>query len=243
MLTPELTPALTRRNGVARPLAIGGTVAALSAVAIIAVLDLVPAIGMINPVRRTISEHALGPNRVVYDIALLLLAVGSLAILAALERGGLVRLRSVGAVLLALWSAGLTVVVLFPKHNWAVGPSLSGDIHRVGSLVAFLSLPVAVLLIARRWLRDERWGVHARRTRALGVLAVLSFAPVVYVLVYAMAVGGSWWQVLPLGVIERLLALCEVIAVVGVGVWAIASTRPVVAEPFRSPLDTPAPIE
>ncbi|MCP3800822.1 DUF998 domain-containing protein [Allokutzneria sp. A3M-2-11 16] len=227
MLTPELTPAATGHHGaVARALAVGGTVAVLTTVAIIAVLDLVPAIGMINPVRRTISEHALGPNRMLFDLALLLLAAGSLAILAALVRGGLVRFRSVGAVMLGLWSAGLTVVVLFPKHNWAIGPSLSGDIHRVGSLVAFLSLPVAVLLIARRWLRDERWSGHARRARALGVLAVLSFAPIVYVLVYASAVGGAWWQVLPLGVIERVLALCEVVAVIGVGGWAIASTRP-----------------
>ncbi|MFB9905001.1 DUF998 domain-containing protein [Allokutzneria oryzae] len=232
MLTPDLRPAVTSEAAVAnsavaaRRLAVGGIVAALAALAIIAVLDLVPSIGMINPIRRTISEHALGPNRPVFDLALVLLAGGSLAILAALVRGGLLRVRSAGAVLLGLWSLGLTVVVLFPKHNWAVGPSLSGDIHRVGSLVAFLSLPVAVLLIARRWLRDERWGGHARRTRALGVLAVLSFAPVVYVLVHAAVVGGSWWQVLPLGAIERVLALCEVIAVLGVGGWAVAASRP-----------------
>ena len=57
---------------------------------------------------------------------------------------------SLGSLLGVLWAAALLVIVLFPKHNWAVGPSTNGQIHRVASIVAFLCLPVAVMLLTRR---------------------------------------------------------------------------------------------
>ena len=76
--------------------------------------------------------------------------LGSLAILPSLVLTGRARRGSLGVALGAVWSAALLLVMIFPKHNWAVGPSTNGQIHRVASIVAFLCLPIAVLLLTRR---------------------------------------------------------------------------------------------
>lgn len=215
----------------ARFVALGGATAVLLTVVMVGALDLRRASTSVTLLRRTISEYALGPHRWVFDTAVILLAVGSLAIVGVLVSRGLTRWTSGGALAFVAWSAGLTLVVLFPKHNWAVGPSMSGDIHRVGSLVAFLSLPLAATLLARPWLRHEVWGGHARWAFGFGLLSALSFAPILYAVVVDAVVGTPWWRVVPLGYVERLLVLVEVVAVLVVGVWAIAAAhRPKVAQ-------------
>ncbi len=99
----------------------------------------------------------------------MLLAAGSAAIGVALVRAGVFRARSGAAVALALWVAGLVGVVLFEKHNWSAGPSISGDVHRAASLLAFLSLPVAAVLAGRPWLR-RLWSAGQRRGDLAGGL-------------------------------------------------------------------------
>src|SRR6476620_7214933 len=57
-----------------------------------------------------------------FNLGVLTLVLGSLAVLAAIVRAGPARPAAVGIWLGVAWSAALTVIVLFPKHNWAVGP-------------------------------------------------------------------------------------------------------------------------
>jgi hypothetical protein len=200
--------------------AIGGSLAVLATVVMIGTLDLT--VGAMN---RTISVYALGPYRWVFDSGVLLLAAGSAAILVTLVHKGLATWRSGGSAALLLWSAGLVIVVLFPKHNWAVGPSMSGTIHQFGSLLAFVSLPIAVLLLAKPHLRHVEWSAHARWTFGLGLLSVLAFMPLLYAIGLHVFTGVAWWRVFPLGYIERVLVVTEVVAVLVVGVWAVAASR------------------
>jgi hypothetical protein len=180
----------------------------------------------VGPLRRTISEYALGDYRPVFDVAVLLLAAGSIGILTALVHKGLTRWRSGGSIALSLWSLGLLLVVVFPKTNWAMGTNeVSGSIHRFGSMLAFVSLPIAIILLARPWLKDHVWGKHARWTMASGLLSVLAFTPILYAIVMGSMGGARWWRVFPLGYIERILLIAEVGAVLVVGLWAIAASR------------------
>ena len=80
----------------------------------------------VDPVRRTISQYALGPWKPVFDAGVLAVAAGSAAVLAGLIRAGLVRWRSTSTALLAAWSALLVVVVAFEKIDWSVGPTPTG---------------------------------------------------------------------------------------------------------------------
>ncbi|MET9230629.1 DUF998 domain-containing protein [Lentzea sp. NPDC003310] len=201
--------------------AAGGSLAVVVTIALVGTLDLT-----VGPLRRTISEYALGDYRPVFDVAVVLLAAGSLAILGVLVHKGVARWRSVGAVALALWSFGLVLVVIFPKTNWAMGTNeLSGSIHRFGSMVAFVSLPIAIIALARPWLRHHVWGRHARWTMVSGLLSVVAFMPLLYAIALSMVSDVRWWRVFPLGYIERILLAAEVLAVLVVGLWAIAASR------------------
>ena len=125
-----------------RLLAIAGLGGILAGALLVGVLHVVPPSDAVSPVSRTISEYALLDNGWVFVTAVGVLAAGSAAVLVASVRVGLVRVGSWASVTLAAWCLGLAGVILFPKHNWSVGPSASGDVHRVASLIAFLSLPV-----------------------------------------------------------------------------------------------------
>ncbi|MBN6051289.1 DUF998 domain-containing protein, partial [Nonomuraea sp. RK-328] len=189
-------------------------------VAVVAGLDLAGAgLGEINPLRRTISEHGLGTYGWVFGLGVALLAAGSAAIGVALARTRLA--GAFGTLALMAWSAGLLVTAWFPKHDWSVGPSLSGSIHRMGSLVAFLSLPVAALVIARPWRHAGRRG-PALAAFGLGLGSVLWVVGIVAMVAVGARSGLAWWQVMPLGLVERGLAVTEVAAVVALGVCALA---------------------
>jgi hypothetical protein len=221
---------------VSRLLSVCGSVATALAVVVIAALHVTPPSSYVDPVRRTISQYAHESNGWVFNLGVLLLVAGSVAIQAALIRAKVLAPGSAGSVAFALWSLSLAAVVYWPKHNWQAtgpgrlaelagrtaseGPSASGDIHRAASLVAFLSLPAAAVLIASLWLTHERWRRHARATLVLGILSVLAFTPIVYAFVAEPFTGVRWWRAIPLGAVERALVLGEVAAVLSLGLWA-----------------------
>lgn len=178
----------------------------------------------VDPVRRTISEYALGDHAWLFNTGVLAVAFGSAATLAGLVRAGVTRLGSFGSVGLLVWAVGLAGVVVFPKHNWARGQSMSGDIHRMLSLAAFVSLPLAALAIGWAWRRGP-WAGQARTSLALGVLSALAFLPIPAAFVIAGATDARWWQVIPLGAVERILALTETITLLALSLWAISARR------------------
>ena len=195
--------------------------ALVAGVVLMLALHVLPPTDEINPLRRTISQYALGPNKWIFDVAVLLVALGSALAFAELVRRGLVKPLSAPVVFGVLWTLSLLVVVFFTKTDWTVGPSVGGVIHRYASVVGFLSLPLAVLLVARRVFPDAPgWRLAARGFAglALGVLSLLFLG------VLRMAAGGGpWWLFVPLGLVERAMALCAVaaIAVVMLGLtWA-----------------------
>jgi hypothetical protein len=175
---------------------------------------------------RTISEYALTDVGWVFNVGVLALALGSLAVFAAVVRAGLARPASIGVWLGVAWSAALTVIVLFPKHNWAVGPSANGQIHRAASIVAFLCLPVAVLLLTRRRGVPRRdHPVAARVAWWFGALSLAWFTPIVGALLLAPVTGTPWFRAIPLGLVERGLVMCEVFAILALGIWVLSATR------------------
>jgi hypothetical protein len=203
-----------------RGLALGGIGAAALAATLVALLHVVPPSARVNPMRRTISEYGLLETAWVFNTALIVLAAGSAAVLAALVARGVVRLASTGGIALLLWTASLPAIVLFPKHNWAVGPSMSGTVHRGVALIGFLSLPAAALAIGWAGRSHPRWRTHAYRTVVLGWCSLLCFSPLAYAILSQPITGVRWWRAVPLGAVERLLALSEVVILLGLGWWA-----------------------
>jgi hypothetical membrane protein len=173
----------------------------------------------VNPIRRTISEHGLGPDGWIFGLAVGLLAAGSVAIGVSLARKKLAGVF--GTVALMGWSVGLFLTAWFEKHDWSVGPSTSGSIHRVGSIIAFVCLPLAAVIIARPWRHRER-SKATLVAFGLGICSVLWVVFIGAMILIAAETGMAWWRVMPLGLVERGLAVTEVAALLALGVWAAA---------------------
>lgn len=203
------------RGPAARLLARSGIVGCWLAALAIGALHLIPPTSEISPVSRTISEYGLTTLAWAFNLGVIGLAAGSLAIFAALTM--LRRLSVSAGVFGALWIAGLLTIVLFPKHNWAVGPSSSGQVHRMASLIAFLALPIAVMIITAR-----RGPGSPRVAFWLGVLSLAWFSPIVIAILTS---ARSWWQEIPLGLVERGMALTEVVALLVLAAYAIRTSR------------------
>lgn len=226
MTTPETaTLEVTAAPRVVAPGARAGVAGVVAALVVIGAMHLVGPSSRVDPVRRTISEYALLPGGWLFDVAVVVLALGSAGVIAAVVAAGLTPARSAAVVLLGAWVVGLLLVVAFEKTNWSIGPSLSGYIHRYASLVAFIALPLGALLLARRHRHDP-----AARPFRLGVrvgswLALASFLPIVGAIALRGVTGVPWWRAVPLGLLERGLALAEVLVVALLGAWALAHAR------------------
>jgi len=187
-------------------------------------LHVVPPTNEINVVRRTLSEYALGPNKWLFDVAVLLIAFGSALGFAAMVRHRQVRPYSGAVVLGALWTASLLVIVAFTKTDWTVGPSIGGMIHRYASVVGFVSLPLAVLLVAHKVFPDRStWRLAARG------FAVVSLAWFGSILVGVVRMGmgyGPWWRFIPLGLVERAVALSAVAAILTLVLGMVRAAKP-----------------
>ncbi|MBY6676452.1 DUF998 domain-containing protein [Rhodococcus sp. BP-332] len=202
-----------------------GLLSILLGAATVVVLDVVTALGSPSHLRRTISEYGLGAQQWVFTAGVLLLAVGSGAVLVAAVRQSLLRASSVAAVAMTLWTVGLVAVVAVPKQDWSNDATLGlgGAVHRAGAAVAFVSIPVAVIALAAPWIRSSEWARHARRTFVLGVLSVVAIAPIGYALLVGMTTSTPWYRVVTLGHVERILVVVEVIALIAVAWWVRAS--------------------
>jgi Protein of unknown function (DUF998) len=199
---------------------------------LLVVLHFVPPTNGISPVRRTISEYALGPNKWIFDASLVLVAAGSAVTFADLARR---RISGWAAVLLgAVWTVSLLIIVAFVKTNWAVGPSLGGTIHRYASLAAFVSLPIAVLLAAGAVFPHSRAGRWL--ARGFGIMSLLWFGSILVGVVNMLAGGPAWWRFVPLGLVERVVAGCAVAALT---VLVVGLARHPTAEP---PPGSPEPV-
>ncbi|MEV0461000.1 DUF998 domain-containing protein [Catellatospora methionotrophica] len=219
----------------ARLFAAAGFAAVVTGVLAVSALHVLPPTAAISPIRRTISEYAYYETGWVFNLGVLILAAGSLAVFAALAYAKLIRPASLASLGLLLWSAGLAAVVYFPKHDWSVGPSTHGTIHRMASLVAFLSLPLGALLVTVMWRRERRWRGSVWLTAIPALAALAFFSVIIGAYLLTPYTGLPWWDVIPLGFVERGLATFEVLTVLALGRWAWRASA------VPAPDDAPTP--
>lgn len=187
----------------------GGVVAIAVGALLVLLLQFLPPTSAISPLRRTISEYGLGPNKWIFNLALVLIAAGSAVLFTvhALRHTLPVPALVAGAV----WTVSLLVIVAFPKTDWSVGPSAGGTVHRIASIIGFVVLPIGVLVASGRVFASDtawRWVSRGLSLGALGWLALIVTGVVVM-----LSGGGPWWQFVPLGLVQRLMALTDLLAV------------------------------
>ncbi len=206
-----IAPATTPASALRRLLAAGGVILAMG-VLTVAAIDLSGAGEPGSMLHTTISQVGLTPLAPVFEAAVLAVAVGAalvLAVAVGLRRDHRMQ-ATAGAVLATIAVVGFVLVAAFTKQDWSRPPELSGVIHRAGSLAAFLALPAAVIVLARG-ARTARRLATAAVAAALAGLA--SFLPIV-VAIASVGVRGGWWRQVPLGLVERAIAVSDIAALV-----------------------------
>lgn len=207
--------------------ALAGALALVAGVVLMLVLHVIPPTDEISPMRRTLSQYALTSNKWLFDVAVLLVALGSALAFAAAVRAGRLAFYAGPVVLGVLWIASLLVIITFTKTDWTAGPSIGGVIHRYASAVGFVALPLAVITMARRVFPDRpawRWAA-----RGFGLVSLAWFGLIVVGVVRMAAGYGPWWHFVPLGLTERMIALTAVAAVLTLSLGLARKPRDMVA--------------
>lgn len=204
-----------------------GTVSIGLGALVVLVLDIVTAWGDPTHLQQTISEYGLGTQQWVFSAGVMLLVGGSIFVLIAMIQCRLVALSSVPARAMMLWTVALLTVVAVPKQDWSNDPTIGigGAIHRIGAVVAFLSIPVAIIAAAWPWIGDARWRVWSRLTVGLGFLSVMSLVPILYAIVVGITTTTPWYRAVTLGYVERGLVVAEVVALMSLALWVRAVER------------------
>jgi hypothetical protein len=189
-------------------------------VLLVALLHVVPPTSGIDPLAVTISEYGRSSLAGMFAGAVLLIAIGTTATLVLLMRTGVCRAWSVPSVGIGLWVVGMIGVAVFQKADWAAGATLPGYTHRAASIIAFVSLPVAIFALAlsemRRRPAEHRGSTFDRRI--LGTAWALAGVILVSIVGLGVLIGLAemqriaWWTMFPIGLVERLLVFVELAA-------------------------------
>ncbi|MGW5559088.1 DUF998 domain-containing protein [Micromonospora sp. NPDC003944] len=196
----------TRSTGL---LALGG----IALAALLTVIGHLEVNDDLNPWALTISDFAVSDRGGVIDVAMVVLALSSVALLYGLRHVGPPRPRSgrTAELLLGAWVGGLLLAAVVPTNEPGTAMTTAAYLHRYASVVAFLALPVAGWLLARR----PDLTPAARTLRALVLLSLALAAAMIW-----SAYPGDRMLI---GLAERLLILAEVAVLATI---ATTLTRP-----------------
>ncbi|MEU5783739.1 DUF998 domain-containing protein [Micromonospora lupini] len=186
-------------------------VVALGGIALAAVLTVIGHLEVnddLNPWALTISDFAVSDRGGVIDVAMVVLALATVALLYGLRRAHPPRPRSspTAELLLGAWVGGLLLAAVVPTNEPGTAMTTAAYLHRYASVIAFLALPVGGWLLARQ----DRLASAARTLRTLVLLSLVLAAAMVW-----SAYPGD--RVL-IGLAERLLILTEVAVLATVAV-------------------------
>ncbi|MEU1735694.1 DUF998 domain-containing protein [Streptosporangium sp. NPDC020145] len=137
-----------------------------------------------DPFALTIGEYAAVEGNGTTELAMISLAVASLALVAGL-RAARAPLGTAVERLLAVWSGALTVMAFVPAgvpgSAGALDDWMRDQVHGYASAVAFVALPVAGALMVTRLGEDERWKAVARPVEWLALACGFGLVAVTYV--------------------------------------------------------------
>ncbi len=194
--------------------AVSGTLGA----AVIALLHVLPAGRALNPVSEPISNYALTSDGWIFDVGVIGLALGLIALLSALVRSGCVAVLSPSFAVMSVCCVGLVGVVIFPDRTSGGRFSGIAQAHWAAAMLTFGGLALAPVLMGHR--RASECSPLPRVARWLSISAGWWFT-VLFV--------GSILQLsaaLPLpvphigGLVERALAGTEIVVAGVLTVWA-----------------------
>lgn len=155
----------------------------------------------LSPVRDLISDYYFLPLGWLLPASLAVIALGAGVLALVLARAGA---DPRAALLVAVWAGCVVLIGAFPTDPPGEPLSLSGSIHRYAAFLAFVALPAAGLLVARR----TPWP-NLVRGLSLAAYAALGLVTVPYVTEFL----GERMTPLPQGLVQRAVVGCELVLI------------------------------
>lgn len=204
--------------GPVRGLAATGAVLLLLGSAAIAALHVMPAERVLDPMVEPISKYAMTPDGWLFDLGVLVLAIGLGVVLWSLILGRSVSPSSTAVPLMIGCCIGLIVVVIFPDETAGRTFTATGWTHWVAAMLAFGGLPFVSVLIGRHHRRAAGCSPLPGTARLLSYVAGFWFALLLIGSLMEAVTMVPVWRVG--GVVERSLAGTEIATAVVLAVWA-----------------------
>jgi hypothetical protein len=202
-----------------------GLLAVALAATMVIVLHLLPDWGGVNPVTGMLSDYGVRPDGWVFDTALDVLSVGSVAVLIKMALHGVVRGRTSFALMVS-WCVCLLGIASFTKDPNTAAQTLRGAVHLYATAAACVSLPVASLFIGWQHRRDPDWRRWAWVTQGLALVSVPCFLPFVISFFVIRMSHSPGLNAVPTGLVERLMGGLDLVILVVLALWAHrASTK------------------
>ncbi len=219
--TPTIfTRATTLTNRLLVPF---GLFAIAVAVVMIVGLHLLPGWGGVDPMTGMLSDYGVRPDGWVFDTALDVLSVGSVAVLVKMAWHGVVRGRAT-FMLMVSWCLCLIGIATFTKDPNTASETFRGSLHLWVTAAACVSLPVASMVIGWQHRRDPDWRRLAWTTQGLALISVPCFLPFV-VSFFIIRLTHSAGLHVPTGLVERVMGGLDIALIVVLAVWAHRAAR------------------
>lgn len=170
-----------------------------------------------NPLSQPLSNYALTRYGWLFDLAVVVLALGLATLLCALVAADLVELGSGSFVVTAICCLCLVVLVVFPDEGSAGGLSASGWAHWASAMAVFGGLLVTPVVLG------SRHRANTGCSRLPGIARWVAYCAAAW---FAILLTGSLMEVMtPFGLwhvgglVERVLSGSEVIVATLLAVW------------------------
>ncbi|MEU4578641.1 DUF998 domain-containing protein [Nonomuraea sp. NPDC023979] len=166
----------------------------------------------LDPLNVTVSEYAVADRGGVTEVAMAVMALGSLALLAGLRAAG-APVRGMPERLMLVWSGALFVAAVIPTTPLGADLDVAAQVHRYVSVAAFVALPAAGALLVPRLAADPVWKPVARTVEWLALAGGLGLLAITYV-----ALPGERVMI---GLVERVLLGAEVALLAVLAAWLV----------------------
>jgi hypothetical protein len=112
----------------------------------------------LSPVKRMMSEYAVGDYGVLMTIAFLGMATACVGLIVGLLLAVPAEARSrIGLLLVTIWALGMVLFAAFPIGVGETVDTTSDLIHRGIAPLVFFALPVGVFLVSQGFKREAQW--------------------------------------------------------------------------------------
>lgn len=224
----EATPAATvyRPVAIRRILGLGnrllvpfGLLACALAMVMMVALHLLPDWGGVNPLFGMLSDYGVTVHGWVFDSALDILSLGSIAIMVKMAWHGVLRGRP-ASILMLCWCVCLVGIASFTKDPNNGTDSVRGALHLYSTAAACGSLPVAGLVLAWRHRRHPAWRRFALTSGGLSLMSVPCVLPFLISFFVIRMTHSAGTSGLPTGLVERLMGGVDIAILVVLALWA-----------------------